>query len=88
MPLEAAQQAVRQHPQARTYRVDVTQDRIDIYERHGEGIQALADELLSMGPRPRMARAQMDGNDRHPHYKPAPRFILNDAEQRTYHMQQ
>lgn len=90
LPLEVAavQRAVRQHPQARTYRVDVTHDRIDIYQRQGEGIQVLANELLSMGLRPRMTRAQMDDyDDRHAHYKPVLRFILDDAEQRIYHVQ-
>ena len=91
LPLEAAmvQRAVRQHPKARNYRVDVKQNRIDIHERQGEDIRsALADELLSMGLRSRMTRAQMDDDDdRHARYKPVLRFILDDAERRTYRVQ-
>jgi hypothetical protein len=90
--VELVEAAVARHPKARNYRVAVKHNRIEVYERLGLG----ADEVLGilaksgLGPvlgagmsgRVDQLRTMMDHSAR---FTPVLRFILDDAEQRTFH---
>jgi hypothetical protein len=76
--------AVRRHPHADRYRVDVRRDRIDIYERTGADAAELAAALGLAGVELRgmieHLRAEME---RHARYAPVLRFTLMDEANRT-----
>lgn len=89
--LAAVEAAVGQHPKSHNYRVAVKRDRIEVYERVGPD----ADEVLSiftkmgvggLGMRHRIGELRAD-MDRRAQFTPVLRFVLADAEKRTFHTQ-
>jgi hypothetical protein len=81
----AVEAALRRHPKARHYRVSVKGDRIEIYERVGPD----ADELLARFGQvgllhPGGADWLREEEERHAQFTPVLRFILADAERRTF----
>jgi hypothetical protein len=84
----AVESAVRRHPKWRNYRVGVKQNRIEVYERVGPDVDNLAPifrELGVMGPGlTERLQARLDQNAQ---FKPEMRFVLADAEQRTFQAQ-
>jgi len=84
----AVESAVRRHPKSRNYRVGVKQNRIEMYERVGPDVDNLAPifrELGVMGPGlTERLQARLDQNAQ---FKPEMRFVLADAEQRTFQAQ-
>ena len=84
----AVESAVRRHPKSRNYRVGVKQNRIEMYERVGPDVDNLASifrELGVMGPGlTERLQARLDQNAQ---FKPEMRFVLADAEQRTFQAQ-
>jgi len=86
-PEEAAavEAAVRRHPQARNYRVELKHDYIVILERTGPDekiIQALAERIAAVRPvSPEQAQAALSGPAR---FAPVLRFTLADPHKRTF----
>jgi len=81
----AVEAAVRRHPKSRNYRFNVKHDRIEVYERVGpdaeELIAALGQRVLSMSGLADRIRAE---RERYAQFTPVLRFILVDAERRTF----
>jgi hypothetical protein len=81
----AIEAAVRQHPQARRYRVAVKGDRIEVYEQVGPDYNALVSELHIPGlSRPGLAEELRALEERHAGYEPVLRFILLDPARRRF----
>ncbi len=81
----AIEAAVRQHPEARRYRVAVKHDRIEVYEQFGPDYNALVSELHTPGlSRPGLSEQLRDLEERHAQYTPVLRFILRDATRRRF----
>jgi hypothetical protein len=87
--LAAVEAAAERHPKSHNYRVAVKQNRIEVYERVGpdadEMVSVFADLGLGapgMHHRIEALRADMD---RRAQFTPVLRFVLADAEQRTFH---
>jgi len=87
--LAAVEAVVARHPKSHNYRVAVKHNRIEVYERIGPD----ADEVLSIftemglgapGMRHRIQELRSD-MDRRAQFTPVLRFVLTDAEQRTFH---
>ena len=87
--LAAVEAAVGRHPKSHNYRVAVKRNRIEVYERVGPD----ADDVLNIftkiglgdpGMRHRIEGLRAD-MDRRAQFTPALRFILADAEQRTFY---
>ncbi len=86
--IAAVEKAVKKHPKAHNYRVDVKHDRIEIYESSGPD----ADELLShfgvtgslFRGREQKMREFLAQNAR---FAPVLRFILADAKKRTFRVE-
>jgi hypothetical protein len=81
----AVEAALRRHPKPRNYRASVKGDRIEIYERVGPDVDELLDRfgrvgLLASGGADWLREEQ----DRHAQFTPVLRFILADAERRTF----
>jgi hypothetical protein len=87
--LAVVEAAVARHPKSHNYRVAVKHNRIEVHERVGPD----ADEVLSifteiglgvpgMSHRIEELRADMDLRAQ---FTPVLRFVLTDAEQRTFH---
>ena len=81
----AVEEAVRRHPKARNYRVNVKHDRIEVYESVGPGAEDLIEalrgqgfEILGLDDRIRAER------ERYTQFTPVLRFILQDEEARVY----
>jgi hypothetical protein len=81
----AVEKAVKQHPEARRYRVTVKDDRIEIYEQVGPSYDTLLGELDLVGRlgSGQIARLQSE-EERHAQYSPVLRFILLDPKQREF----
>jgi hypothetical protein len=84
----AVEAAVQRHRKARNYRVNVKQNEIVVYERVGPD----ADNLLVVFKKeglfdPGMGERLRDELDRHGQFKPVLRFILSDANKRTFCVQ-
>jgi hypothetical protein len=84
----AVEAVLKRHPKARNYRVKVKHDRIEIHERVGPD----ADELLSIWGElgfgaPGLADWLRAEQDRHARFTPVLRFILADAERRTFRVE-
>jgi len=81
----AVEAAVARHPRSHNYRVAVKRNRIEVYERIGpdadELLAGLAKAGLGVFRRSDQLRAEMD---RRAQFTPVLRFILTDAEQRTF----
>src|SRR5258708_12610943 len=81
----AIEAAVRQHPEARRYRVAVKHDRIEVYEQFGPDYNALVSELHIPGlSRPGLSEQLRDLEERHAQYTPVLRFILRDPTRRRF----
>ena len=81
----AIEAAVRQHPEARRYRVAVKHHQIEIYEQFGPDYNALVSELHLPGlSRPGLAEELRALEERYAHYTPVLRFTLMDPKQRRF----
>jgi hypothetical protein len=84
--IAAVEEAVRRHPKARNYRVNVRPDQIEVYESVGPD----ADDLLSSlrGVMGLLSRSKEDDLRailaRDAQFTPVLRFILEDEETRVY----
>jgi hypothetical protein len=80
--------SVRRHPKAHNYRVSARHERIEIYERVGPDADDLIARLSGMSG---LFAAQADQlrelRDRHAQFTPVLRFILADAERRTFRVE-
>jgi hypothetical protein len=90
LPAETAavEAVLRRHPKAHNYRVSVKGDRIEIYERVGPD----ADELLARFGQvgllhPGGAGWLREEQERSAQFTPVLRFILADAERRTFRVE-
>ncbi len=90
LPAEVAavEAAVRRHPQARKYRVDVRRDRVDIYEQTGADADELAAALSFPGfdLRGRVEELR-DHLEQRARYSPVLRFVLADPADRTFRVE-
>ena len=81
----AVEQAIKQHPEARRYRVAVKDDRIEIYEQVGPSYDTLLSELNLVG---RLGSGQIkllqSEEEHHAQYSPVLRFNLLDPKQREF----
>jgi hypothetical protein len=77
---------VKQHPEARQYRVAVKHDRIEIYEHVGPNYDTLLSKLEKMRGRldPDLAERFREEEERYAHYTPVLRFILLDPKLRQF----
>ena len=81
----AVEAVVKQHPQARLYRVAVKQNRIEIYEQSGPDYDALFRDLRIAGlSRPGLAEQLRAQEERHAQYAPVLRFNLLDPAHRRF----
>jgi hypothetical protein len=81
----AVEAALRRHPKARNYRVSVKGDRIEIYERVGPDVDELLAGFGQVGPLlPGRVDDLREWQDRRAQFTPVLRFILADAERRTF----
>ena len=87
LPEEIAivEEAVRRHPKARNYRVNVRSDRIEVYEMVGPDADDLLSGLKGFGFLPRARKADLQATlERSAQFTPVLRFILQDEETRLY----
>jgi len=81
----AVEAAVQRHPKSHNYRVAVKDNRIEIYERVGPDLDEFTAELGKVGllvpGRAEWLRELLEDRAR---FTPVLRFILVDAEQRTF----
>ncbi len=83
--IAAVEAALRRHPKARNYRVSAKADRIEIYERVGPDADELLARFGQVGPLlPGGVEGLRGEQDRHAQFTPVLRFILADAERRTF----
>ena len=83
--VEAVEAAVQRHPKAHNYRVAVKHNRIEVYERVGLGTDELIAELREVGLLvPGRADRLRELLEHRAQFTPVLRFILVDAEQRTF----
>ena len=81
----AIEAAVRQHPEARRYRVAVKHNRIEVYERVGPDYDTVLGDMQIVGlSRPGLAERLQTLEDRHAQYSPVLRFILLDPKRRLF----
>ena len=81
----AVEAVMKQHPEARRYRVAVKRDRIEIYEPVGPDYDALFSELHAMGlASPGLAEQLQAEEERHAQYTPVLRFNLLDPARRQF----
>ena len=81
----AVEAAVARHPKSRNYRVAVKRNRIEVYERVGPDADELLAGLAKMGFGILRRSGQLHTEmDRRAQFTPVLRFILADAEQRTF----
>src|SRR5262249_39385965 len=81
----AIEEAVRQHPQVRRYRIAVKGNRIEIYEQVGPSYDTLVDKLHLTGPfDPDLPRKLQSLEERHAQYTPVLRFTLLDPVGRCF----
>jgi hypothetical protein len=87
LPGEVAvvEEAVRRHPKAHNYRVNVRPDRLEIYESTGPDLDGLLSGLKGAGLLPRAKEADLRTvlEDR-AQYAPVLRFILQEEEARVF----
>ena len=81
----AVEAAVQRHPQAHNYRIDVRDNRIEVYERVGADPEELVPALQRMGApiggRTEELRRVLEQGAR---FSPVLRFILVDEAKRTF----
>jgi len=84
----AVEAAVKQHPKAHNYRVNVKHDRIEIYESTGPDVDELLSRLkgasILFRRREQEAREVLEQGAR---FTPVLRFILADAKRRTFRVE-
>jgi len=79
------EKAIKQHPEARRYRVAARDDRIEIYEQVGPSYDTLLSELDLVGRLGSGQIAQLQSQEeRHAQYSPVLRFNLLDPKQREF----
>ena len=78
------EQAVRRHPQARNYRVNVKRNVIEVYERVGPDSDELIRVLDKIGSGSRMHEQIKGDIEQHSRFAPVLRFILVDAQDRRF----
>ena len=84
----AVESAVRRHQKSRNYRVGVKQNRIEVYERVGPDVDDLLPIFQQLGgTRPGLAEQLQARLDQNAQFKAEMRFVLKDAEQRTFQAQ-
>jgi hypothetical protein len=84
----AVEAAVRRHPKAHQYRVNVKHNRIEVYEQVGLDAEELAAALAQDGlDMPGLADRLRPTMERRAQFTPVLRFILVDEEQRTFHVE-
>jgi hypothetical protein len=80
--------AIGRHPKAHNYRAAVKHDRIEIYERVGPDVDDLMAGLSGIrGLLAAQADRLRELQDRHAQFTPVLRFILADAERRTFRVE-
>ena len=83
--IAAVEEAVRRHPRARNYRVNVKPDRIEVYESVGPDAEGLLSDLKGIGFLPQAKEADLRALlERSAKFTPVLRFILQDEEARVY----
>ena len=83
--IAAVEEAVRRHPRARNYRVNVKPDRIEVYESVGPDAEGLLSDLKGIGFLPKAKEADLRALlERSAKFTPVLRFILQDEEARVY----
>jgi hypothetical protein len=86
--IKAVEAAVARHPKAHNYRVNAKHNRIDIYERVGPDAEDLVAAFLGQGlDDPGLARRLQAEQERFSQFTPVLRFILIEAERRTFGVQ-
>jgi hypothetical protein len=82
--IAAVEEAVRRHPKARNYRVNVKHDRIEVYESVGPDVDGLLSDLKGFGLLPRAKEPNLRAVlERSAQFTPVLRFILEDEETRV-----
>jgi hypothetical protein len=83
--IAAVEDAVRRHPKARNYRVNVRHDSIEVYESVGPDADGLISDLRGLGFMTRAKEADLRAIlERSAQFTPVLRFILEDEEARVY----
>mgnify|MGYP001053536381 CR=1 FL=1 len=83
--IAAVEEALRQHPKARNYRVNVKHDRIEVYESVGPDADELLSGLKGFGFLPKAKEADLRALlERSAQFTLVLRFILEDDETRVY----
>ena len=86
--VEAVEAAVRQHPEARRYRVAVKGNRIEVYEQVGPDYNALVSELHIPGlSGPGLSEELRALEERYARFTPVLRFVLLDQARRLFCVQ-
>jgi hypothetical protein len=84
----AVKAAVRRHPKPHKYRVSVKNNRVEIYEQVGPDAEELAAGLAQEGfTIPALADRLRPMMEHHAQFTPVLRFILADAERRTFRVE-
>ena len=84
----AVEAAVGQHPKSHKYRVSVKNNRIEVYEQVGLDAKELAAALAQDGlDMPGLADRLRPTMERRAQFTPVLRFILADAERRTFRVE-
>ena len=83
--IAAVEEAVRRHPKARNYRINVRPDRIEVYESVGPDVDGLLSDLQGLGFPLKAKKADLRAVlERSAQFTPVLRFILEDEETRAY----
>lgn len=83
--IAAVEEAVRKHPKARNYRVNVRHDSIEVYESVGPDADGLISDLRGPGFMAKAKEADLRAILEHSaQFTPVLRFILEDEETRVY----
>jgi hypothetical protein len=86
--IAAVEAAVGLHPRSRNYRVNVKHNRIEVYEQVGLDAEELATALAQEGlGMPGLADRLRPMMERRAQFTPVLRFILADAERRTFRVE-
>ena len=86
--IAAVESAVRRHPKSRNYRAGVKQNRIEVYERAGPEVSDLAPIFRKLGVVELGLTDRLQASlERNAQFTAVMRFILQDADQRTFQAQ-
>ena len=82
----AVEEAVKQHPEARRYRIAVKHKYIEVYEQFGPSYDTLLSEMEKMTGRSYSSKASQlqSYEESHAQYTPVFRFTLLDPKQREF----